>query len=202
MKQLYTQFFENLVTPEKNQGDQALGLSQVILLSWPFVIIKFFIEFVLTYFFLDQMARGMLLEGDYKNLYQLVSGASIKYGFFLIFISSFLTMLFFPIWGFIAYVFWKVILNFYFWALKIDDNGGKLTDEIVCAGFSGYVFYLIPMIGEFCTTVARLVVLFLALRRRLDISALAAFFILLTPPLFFGGFIVIFVILIQFLTIS
>ncbi len=202
MNALYSQFFYNLFAPEENTGENALNLTQVLLLSWPFVILKFFVEFILTYFFLDQIARGLLFEGDYEGLYSLFSTQSLKLGFFVIFAKSFFTMLFFPLWGFFAYIFWKVILNFYFWALKITDEKDELVDEIVCAGFSGYIFYFIPIIGDFGTSIARLVVLFQALRRRIDISALASFFILLTPPLFFGCFLVILAIMIQFLTIS
>lgn len=202
MKELYAQYFENLISPEKNKGNNAINLTEGILLSWPFVIIKFLLDFLLTYFFLDQIAKNLILEGDFENLYNMFSTKSISSGYFLLFASSFVSMILFPLWAFFAYLFWKMILNFYFWALKIEDKNGKLTDEIVCAGFSGYIFYLVPVIGEVCTSLARLVVLFIAMRRRLDISALAAFFILLTPPLLIGLIILIFGIFIQILTIS
>ena len=185
MVQLYQRYFENIILPENNRGENALNLFHSIVLSWPFVIVKFFTEFILSYFFLDQMTENILEEGKIRQIFELFSDQSLKYGFLVLFLSSFFTMIFFPLWGVLGYYFWRVLFNFYFWFMKIEDKD-EVNHEIICASFGSYSFYAIPIIGELATTLGRFYILFLGLKRRVGLSAWASLLILCTPPFLFG----------------
>ncbi|MCB9091631.1 MAG: hypothetical protein H6621_08645 [Halobacteriovoraceae bacterium] len=203
MKELYRKFFNNILKPEENRGEEALSLMQSILLAWPFVMVEALTKFLLLYIFFDQFVSVQINQNNFNVLVNIISQNSMFSSFVTFFLSSFFEMLTFPLICYFSYLFWKIILDFFGWVLKIPkEEMSGVADNVVSASFSSYSFSIIPVIGSFVQWVAKGFILFQAIRKRLDISPMAALLIIFTPYILYIMAIVSFFIFIMTMFVS
>jgi len=137
-----------------------LNLNQVILLSWPFVI----------------------LNAIYVIACLVISNSGMVSGRTVLLITYWQlgSILTFPFASYLFYLFWKVSLGLYFGALDVDS---RKADRIIATSFSSYIVLSIPVIGSFIRSFVQMYLLYKNIKFELNLSRSQTGFVILTPLL-------------------
>lgn len=200
MKEIYKKYFLLITSPWENQGDDAFGLFQMILLSWPFIIFRALVEFLITYLYIDMAEVRILEQLDYTQVMGSLSSSGFNGTILISFIQTVLTMFFFPFSLVFDYLILLPVFKFYKWFLRIEVDNRNICSEMVNSSFSSYAFSVVPIIGDFAQKISKFIILNKVLKRRFQVSQAASLLILLTPLIlgffaFLSMFLMVFIIL-------
>jgi hypothetical protein len=198
LKEVFVSYIHYLIHPFKTHqsflapdntdtGDyRPLKLSayESLATSWLFVVINgiikivilnFSIHFMLDLFHESFEIGGNLIDiGEFPGLYFLV-------------LSSFLDIIFYPLFGIFIIQFWEVIIKFYSGILGVEGDLSEKSHRIMSVYFSSSILTIIPFVGSSIQSLASMVLMYAGLREQLKTSPVLSVCIILTPILIFLG---------------
>ncbi len=156
----------------------ALNLSEALLFSWIFAVLKGLMRIVLINIFIQSF---IALQSDSFPFFEIVAQeAGLTTYYFLLF-SAMLDIMFFPIITMVTTEFWNWVIRQFAKAMNFEGDQEEVAHQITVTALSSYIFFLIPLVGEVIQAVMYYLMLYAGLRENLRASKSLAVVILVAP---------------------
>lgn len=108
-------------------------------------------------------------------------------GFYMILFTSFLDIIFYPLFGIFLIQIWEFFIKTYAYLLGESKNVKQKVDSVLAVSLSSKVLLVIPFIGGFLEGIANMILIFVGLKKQFKMNSALAICVLLTPYVFFLG---------------
>jgi len=157
---------------------QALNLSEALMFSWIFAVLKGLMRIVLINVVIQSFISFQSENFPFFEMVAQEAGLTTYY--FLLF-SAMLDIVFFPILTMVMTEFWNWVIRIFAGLMKFEGDREEVAHQITVTALSSYVFFLVPLIGEIIQSFMYYMMLYAGLRENLRASRSLAFVILITP---------------------
>lgn len=180
---IHRHFHMNLPLPgREGESVGALNLSEALLFSWMFAVLKGLMRIVLINIFIQSFISFQSENFPFFEMVAQEAGLTTYY--FLLF-SAMLDIVFFPILTMVTTEFWAQVIRIFAKLMKFEGDSEEAAHQITVTALSSYVFFLVPLIGELIQTIMYYLMLYAGLRENLRASKSLAFVILVAPGILF-----------------
>lgn len=156
----------------------ALNLSEALLFSWIFAVLKGLMRIVLINIFIQSF---IAFQSENFPFFEMVAQeAGLTTYYFLLF-SAMLDIMFFPIITMVTTEFWNWVIRVFAKIMNYEGDREEVAHQITVTALSSYVFFLVPLIGELIQAAMYYLMLYAGLRENLRASRSLAFVILMAP---------------------
>ncbi len=171
----------NLPLPGR-EGERigALNLSEALLFSWIFAVLKGLMRIVLINIVIQSFISFQSENFPFFEMVAQEAGLTTYY--FLLF-SAMLDIVFFPILTMVTTEFWNWVIRLFANLMDFQGDREEVAHQITVTALSSYVFFLIPLIGELIQAFMYYIMLYAGLRENLRASRSLAFVILISPAI-------------------
>ncbi|MFY7993552.1 MAG: hypothetical protein ACOVP4_09695 [Bacteriovoracaceae bacterium] len=178
---IHRHFHMNLPLPGR-EGERigALNLSEALLFSWIFAVLKGLMRIVLINIVIQSFISFQSENFPFFEMVAQEAGLTTYY--FLLF-SAMLDIVFFPILTMVTTEFWNWVIRLFANLMDFQGDREEVAHQITVTALSSYVFFLIPLIGELIQAFMYYIMLYAGLRENLRASRSLAFVILISPAI-------------------
>lgn len=176
-----------LATSEPNPNEYSplkLSAYESLATSWLFVVINGIIKIAILnfsiHFMLDLFQDTFEIGGNLINIGEFP-------GLYFLVLSSFLDIIFYPLFGIFLIQFWGVIFKFYSGILGVEGDLSEKSHNIMSVYFSSSILTIIPFVGSSIQSLASMVLMYAGLREQFKTSPVLSVCIILTPVLILLG---------------
>ncbi len=181
---------EYFLNPERASDDEfkpvRLTSYESLATSWLFVVVNGIFKIIILnfsiLFMLNLFEDNLSLGTDFINISEFP-------GFYFLILSSFLDIIFYPLFGIFIIQFWEVVIKFFGGLLDSTGDLSQKSHDIMSVYFSSSILNIIPFVGASIQGLASMVLMYAGLRKQLNASPVLSVCIILTPLLFILGFI-------------
>ena len=156
-----------------------LSLGESISLSWIFVVLNGVVRIILinlvVVLYLHFLGGG---EG-FLNVFESEEGFI---GFYFIILSTFLDIIFYPLFMLFFTQFWEFVLKVFGFLLGVEDTQ-KRAQDILTVAMSSQVLGIVPVFGAIAQKFASLVLIFAGVKKQMNTTTAMTVCILLFPAL-------------------
>ncbi len=178
---IHRYFHMNVPLPGR-EGEQVgtLSLSEALLFSWIFAVLKGLMRIVLINVFIQSFISFQSANFPFFEMVAQEAGLTTYY--FLLF-SAMLDIVFFPILTMVTTEFWAWVIRVFAKLMKFEGDSDEVSHQITITALSSYVFFLVPLIGEVIQSFMYYIMLYAGLRENLRASRSLAIVILVAPAI-------------------
>lgn len=164
-----------------------LSLSEIILYSWPFSMIKAFYTFVGMHAGITSLK---FIQDETQFSSSLLSFITFSEQKIVIFTTIFNVILF-PLSAWAFAKIWKIIIEFFTILFKSENNNPQALDQVVNLALGSYTFWMLPILGGLLKFICFHLYLFAGLTRNLQLTVVQSLFVLFSPLLFLSIFFMV-----------